>query len=84
MIAPIKAEASQFTSSGYLWFMVTIMVLYALVASVKEVQIVYMLFLVNCYLLHRNIQSQTEADRDRSIYYLHVRFSDSLKWLGST
>ena len=25
-IAPVKAEASQFTSSGYLWFMITIMV----------------------------------------------------------
>ena len=33
----------------------------------KEVQIVCRLFLVNCYLLHRNIQSETEADRGRSI-----------------
>ena len=50
----------------------------------KEVQIVYRLFLVNYYLLHGNMQSQTEADRKRSIYCLHGRFSDSLKWLGST
>ena len=33
MIAPVKAEASQFTSSGYLWFMVTIMVLYAIASG---------------------------------------------------
>ena len=50
----------------------------------KEVQIVYRLFLVNCYLLHGNIQSETEADRDRSIYCLCGRFSDSLKRLCTT
>ena len=33
----------------------------------KEVQIVNRLFLLNCYLLHGNIYSETEADRDRSI-----------------
>ena len=37
------------------------------VDKVEEVQIVYRLFLVNCYLLYGNMQSQTEADRDRSI-----------------
>ena len=37
MIAPVKAEPSQFTSSGYLWFMITIMVLYAIVASGKRI-----------------------------------------------
>ena len=49
--------------------------------SGKEVHIVYRLFLVNCYQLHGNIQSKTEADRDRSIYYLRGRFSGSLNWL---
>ena len=38
-----------------------------LVVVVKEVQIVYRLFLVNCYLLHGNIKSETETDKDRSI-----------------
>ena len=52
----------------------------------QEVQIVYRLFLVNYYVLplHGNIKSETEADRNRSIYYLHGRFSDSLKGLSST
>ena len=44
----------------------------------------YRFFLVNCYLRHGGIQSQTQADRDRSIYYLQWRFSDSLKWLGES
>ena len=47
----------------------------------KEVQIVYRLFLVNCYLCHGNIKSETEADRGRSIYYPRGRFSDSMNWL---
>ena len=48
----------------------------------KEVQIVYRLFLVDCYLLHGKIWSET--DTDKSIDYLRGRFSDSLKWLDST
>ena len=48
----------------------------------KEVQIVYRLFLVNGYLLHGNILSETETDR--SIYYLHGRFCDSLSKVDST
>ena len=51
---------------------------------IKEVQIVYRLFLVNCYLLHGNILSELKTDRDRSIYYLGGRFSDSLKDFSST
>ena len=51
---------------------------------IKEVQKVYRLFLVNYYLLHGNIYSETEADRDISFYYLRGRFSDSLNWLYST
>ena len=54
------------------------------VGSCEEVQIVSRLFLVNCYLLHEYIYSETEADRDRSIYYLCGRFSDSLKEVYST
>ena len=50
----------------------------------KEVQIVFRLFLVNCYLLHGNIKSETEADRDRSIYFPRGRFNDSLKGPSST
>ena len=50
----------------------------------KEVQIVYRLFLVNRYVLQGNIQSETEAYINKSIYYLPVRFSDSLKELDST
>ena len=34
--------------------------------TTKEVQIVYRLFLVNFYLLHENIQSEIEANRDRT------------------
>ena len=52
--------------------------------SPKEVQIEYVLFLANCYLLNGNIKSETEADRDRSIYYLRGRFSDLLKGLSIT
>ena len=50
----------------------------------KEVQKVYRLFLVNHYVLQGNIQSEKEADIDKSISYLHGRFSDSLKELDST
>ena len=28
-------------------------------------------------------KSETEADKDRSIYYLHGRFYDSLNWIDS-
>jgi hypothetical protein len=31
---------------------------------------------LNYYLLPGNIKSKTEADRERSIYYLRARFSD--------
>ena len=51
----------------------------------NEVLIVYRYFISSELLLTAwKNKSQTEADRDRNIYYLCWRFSDSLKWLGST
>ena len=45
----------------------------AIKEGTKEVQIVYRLFLVNCYLLHGNIYRETEADRDRcNVYTIYV------------
>ena len=39
------------------------------------------LLVFNLCILHGNIESEIEADRDRSIYYLRGRFSDSFNTL---
>ena len=49
-----------------------------------EVQIVYRLFLVKLLFTAWEHIERNKADRDRNMYYLRGRFTDSFNWLDST